>query len=179
MREQVDALKHLFIEAAEAAARPRPDAGLAARGCGARQKVSFDPRDGYPVMQAPPPPPPPLIERGVVGDFRAGPEDGEPHLLRFGLTTLYTASATPGAQAGVRARCWRAEPGARTRSRNGRRLTLMSDPKTPPRGRRGRDPPRWISRDMSYGDTSSRPGPGRSARSGRTTTRCAFIVQHR
>jgi len=40
--------------------------------------------DGYAVMQV-------LIERGVVGDYRAG--DGsavEPHLLRFGFTPLYT-----------------------------------------------------------------------------------------
>ncbi len=40
--------------------------------------------DGYAVMQA-------LIERGVIGDYRAG--DGssvEPHLLRFGFTPLYT-----------------------------------------------------------------------------------------
>ena len=40
--------------------------------------------DGYAVMQA-------LIARGVIGDYRAG--DGsaaEPHLLRFGLTPLYT-----------------------------------------------------------------------------------------
>ncbi|HEY1127848.1 MAG TPA: kynureninase [Roseateles sp.] len=35
--------------------------------------------DGYAVMQA-------LIQRGVVGDFRAG----EPGLLRFGFTPLYT-----------------------------------------------------------------------------------------
>jgi kynureninase len=40
--------------------------------------------NGYAVMQA-------LIERGVIGDYRAG--DGsaaEPHLLRFGFTPLYT-----------------------------------------------------------------------------------------
>jgi kynureninase len=35
--------------------------------------------DGYAVMQA-------LIHRGVIGDFRAG----EPALLRFGFTPLYT-----------------------------------------------------------------------------------------
>jgi kynureninase len=39
--------------------------------------------DGYALMQA-------LIERGVIGDYRAG--DGSaahPHLLRFGFTPLY------------------------------------------------------------------------------------------
>jgi kynureninase len=45
--------------------------------------VSFAHADGYPVMQA-------LIERGVVGDFRAGQEGGDGHLLRFGFTPLYT-----------------------------------------------------------------------------------------
>ena len=38
--------------------------------------VSFSHPDGYPVMQA-------LIERGVIGDFRA------PEVLRFGFTPLY------------------------------------------------------------------------------------------
>jgi kynureninase len=39
---------------------------------------------GYAVMQA-------LIERGVIGDFRAGDgSDAEPDLLRFGFTPLYT-----------------------------------------------------------------------------------------
>ncbi|GGR52028.1 kynureninase [Nocardioides luteus] len=38
----------------------------------------------YAIVQA-------LIERGVVGDFRAGPEDGSaPDILRFGVTPLYT-----------------------------------------------------------------------------------------
>ncbi len=40
--------------------------------------ISFTHRDGWPIMQA-------LIERGVIGDFRA------PDILRFGLTPLYTS----------------------------------------------------------------------------------------
>ncbi|MFY1706094.1 kynureninase [Tritonibacter scottomollicae] len=39
-------------------------------------QVSFTFEEGYPVMQA-------LIERGVIGDFRA------PNILRFGFTPLY------------------------------------------------------------------------------------------
>ena len=39
-------------------------------------QVSFVFEEGYPVMQA-------LIERGVIGDFRA------PNILRFGFTPLY------------------------------------------------------------------------------------------
>jgi kynureninase len=39
-------------------------------------QVSFAHRDGYAIMQA-------LIERGVIGDFRA------PNVLRFGLAPLY------------------------------------------------------------------------------------------
>ncbi len=53
----------------------------AARG----SQVSLARADGgYAVMQA-------LIERGVIGDFRAGdPAQGSPDLLRFGFTPLYT-----------------------------------------------------------------------------------------
>jgi len=39
--------------------------------------------DGYAMMQA-------LIARGVIGDFRRGDAAGEPDLLRFGFTPLYT-----------------------------------------------------------------------------------------
>jgi kynureninase len=47
-------------------------------------QASFAHADGYPIMQA-------LIERGVIGDFRAGhAESGEANLLRFGFTPLYT-----------------------------------------------------------------------------------------
>jgi kynureninase len=38
---------------------------------------------GYAMMQA-------LIARGVIGDFRRGDAAGEPDLLRFGFTPLYT-----------------------------------------------------------------------------------------
>jgi kynureninase len=47
-------------------------------------QVSFSHPDGYAIMQA-------LIERGVIGDYRAGhAESGEANLLRFGFTPLYT-----------------------------------------------------------------------------------------
>ena len=47
-------------------------------------QVSFAHGDGYAIMQA-------LIERGVIGDFRAGDAaSGEANLLRFGFTPLYT-----------------------------------------------------------------------------------------
>jgi kynureninase len=42
--------------------------------------VSFAHDHAYPVMQA-------LIERGVIGDFRA------PETIRFGFTPLYTSFA--------------------------------------------------------------------------------------
>jgi kynureninase len=47
-------------------------------------QVSFSRHDGaYAVVQA-------LIERQVIGDFRAGnPSWGEPHIMRFGFTPLY------------------------------------------------------------------------------------------
>ena len=44
-------------------------------------QASFAHPDGYAIMQA-------LIERGVIGDFRAG-QNGRPGLLRFGFTPLY------------------------------------------------------------------------------------------
>ena len=84
LRDKSIALGALFIERVEATcaglgltlASPR---AAAERG----SQVSFAHADGYPVMQA-------LIERGVVGDFRAGQEGGDGHLLRFGFTPLYT-----------------------------------------------------------------------------------------
>ena len=84
LRDKSIALTALFIERVEATcaglgltlASPRAPAE---RG----SQVSFAHADGYPVMQA-------LIERGVVGDFRAGQDGGDGHLLRFGFTPLYT-----------------------------------------------------------------------------------------
>ena len=84
LRDKSIALTALFIERVEATcaglgltlASPRAPAE---RG----SQVSFAHAEGYPVMQA-------LIERGVVGDFRAGQDGGDGHLLRFGFTPLYT-----------------------------------------------------------------------------------------
>lgn len=50
---------------------------------GSQVSLSLPGVDGYAAMQA-------LIARGVVGDFRAGGGTGEPDLLRFGFTPLYT-----------------------------------------------------------------------------------------
>ncbi len=85
LREKSLALTELFIERVETACAgfglelttPR---NPAERG----SQASFAHGDGYAIMQA-------LIERGVIGDFRAGhAETGEAHLLRFGVTPLYT-----------------------------------------------------------------------------------------
>lgn len=71
-------LSSLFIDLA---ARLCPDARLSLvspRDATRRgSHVSFAHPDGYAIMQA-------LIERGVIGDFRA------PDILRFGFTPLYT-----------------------------------------------------------------------------------------
>lgn len=71
------ALSDLFIRLVEARC---PDLTLATpRDRAARgSHVSFAHPDAWPVMAA-------LIERGVIGDFRA------PDLLRFGFTPLYTS----------------------------------------------------------------------------------------
>jgi kynureninase len=52
---------------------------------GSQLSLSLGSGEGaYAIVQA-------LIERGVVGDFRAGPADGtQPDILRFGVTPLYT-----------------------------------------------------------------------------------------
>ncbi|MGR3756016.1 MAG: kynureninase [Tranquillimonas sp.] len=79
LRERSVALSELLI--AEMAARC-PDLALASprdpdeRG----SQVSFRHPQGYAIMQA-------LIDRGVIGDFRA------PDILRFGITPLYLGEA--------------------------------------------------------------------------------------
>jgi kynureninase len=67
-------LADLFIELMQAlsAFTPLTPRGHATRG----SQVAFAHPDGYAIMQA-------LIERGVIGDFRA------PDVLRFGLAPLY------------------------------------------------------------------------------------------
>lgn len=68
-------LSDLFIELVEAGC---PDLGLASPRDSRRRgsQVSFRFEQGYAAMQA-------LIERGVIGDFRA------PDIMRFGFTPLY------------------------------------------------------------------------------------------
>lgn len=79
LRDKSVRLTRLFIELVEARcgghglalASPREDALRGSQVCFAHET------GGYPMMQA-------LIERGVIGDFRA------PDILRFGFTPLYT-----------------------------------------------------------------------------------------
>jgi kynureninase len=81
IRKKSLALTDLFIDLmAQECGGPDGDWGFtcvtpepARRG----SQVSFAHAEGYPIMQA-------LIDRGVIGDFRA------PDLLRFGFTPLYT-----------------------------------------------------------------------------------------
>jgi len=85
LRAKSIALTELFIARVEARCAGLGVALASPRTAAERaSQVSFAHVDGYPVMQA-------LIERGVIGDFRAGhAETGEAHLLRFGFTPLYT-----------------------------------------------------------------------------------------
>ena len=85
LREKSLRLTEFFIDCVEAAhdgdtlalESPREPAR---RG----SQVSYGHPEGFAVMQA-------LIERGVIGDFRAGDAaHGTPDLLRFGFTPLYT-----------------------------------------------------------------------------------------
>ena len=79
------ALGDLFIERAEQRCAGRGLELASPRDASVRgSQVSFSHPDGYAIMQA-------LIERGVVGDYRAGhAESAEANLLRFGFTPLYS-----------------------------------------------------------------------------------------
>ena len=86
LRAKSIALSSLFLD--RAALRCPDLASVTPRDPSRRgSQASLVHDDGYAVMQA-------LIERGVVGDFRAGRTDdgaaGSPNLLRFGFTPLYT-----------------------------------------------------------------------------------------
>ena len=93
LRAKSIALTELFIERVEARCAGLGVALASPRvAVGRGSQVSFAHADGYPVMQA-------LIERGVIGDFRAGEVAAagvavDPQLsadlLRFGFTPLYT-----------------------------------------------------------------------------------------
>ena len=81
LRAKSLALTDLFIDLmAQECGGPDGDWGFTCETPAADRRgsqVSFAHADGYPIMQA-------LIDRGVIGDFRA------PDLLRFGFTPLYT-----------------------------------------------------------------------------------------
>ncbi|WP_284616415.1 kynureninase [Aquabacterium humicola] len=88
IRSKSLALTRLFIELVDARCAghglemisPRDDARRGSQVCLGRQLGD----GGYAIVQA-------LIQRGVVGDFRAGDaKDGLPDILRFGVTPLYT-----------------------------------------------------------------------------------------
>ena len=101
------ALSELFIAEVEARC---PGLALASPRNAAERgsQVSFAFEHGYPAMQA-------LIDRGVIGDFRA------PDIMRFGFTPLYLDEADVIAAAGIietvmDRELWR-DPKYRTRSR--------------------------------------------------------------
>ena len=85
LRAKSMALGDLFIERVEQRCAGRGLELASPRDATVRgSQVSFSHPDGYAIMQA-------LIERGVIGDYRAGhAESGEANLLRFGFTPLYT-----------------------------------------------------------------------------------------
>jgi len=84
LREKSLALTDLFIALVE---RRCADHGLSlatprSHGLRGSQVCLSREHGAYAIVQA-------LIARGVVGDFRAGPGDGQPDILRFGFTPLY------------------------------------------------------------------------------------------
>lgn len=82
VREKSLRLTELFISLVDARLSERWDVEVATPRDSARRgsQVSLRVENGYSIMQA-------LIERGVIGDFRA------PDLIRFGFTPLYTSHA--------------------------------------------------------------------------------------
>ena len=88
LREKSIALTELFIGRVESECAGQGLELTTPRDPAVRgSQASFAHADGYAIMQA-------LIERGVIGDFRAGhAETGEAKLLRFGFTPLYTRFA--------------------------------------------------------------------------------------
>ena len=114
LREKSMALTSLFLERVESLCSGLGLTLASPRDASARgSQVSFAHDNGYAVMQA-------LIERGVIGDFRAGePSAGNDpvlaaDLLRFGFTPLYTRFVDAWDAAAqlhdiLRAEAWRAE----------------------------------------------------------------------
>ena len=77
LREKSQALGDLFITQVEAMCSDSDFALASPRSASARgSQVCLTHPHGYPVMQA-------LIDRGVIGDFRA------PDIMRFGFAPLY------------------------------------------------------------------------------------------
>jgi kynureninase len=86
LRAKSQALTRLFLDLVDARCGAYGVASVTPRDPARRgSQVSLTvPEGGYAVVQA-------LIERGVIGDFRAGgATPGDPDLLRFGFTPLYT-----------------------------------------------------------------------------------------
>ena len=87
LRKKSIALTTLFIELVEARCADHGLTLVTPRDAAQRgSQASFAHEQGYAIMQA-------LINRSVIGDFRAGKSGATPessHLLRFGFTPLYT-----------------------------------------------------------------------------------------
>ena len=136
LRAKSIALTELFIARVEARCAGLGLALVTPRAAGERgSQASFAHADGYPVMQA-------LIERGVIGDFRAGePADAggaadDSHagadLLRFGFTPLYTRFVDVWDAAEQLRDVLASECLSRAALQPPCRGHLMSDPKPPP-----------------------------------------------